>query len=75
EQMEHHLHDDAFLKARDKAEKKSEKEKNKARDKAIKKAAKEGALDTKREPHLFVLDFNGSIDAKEVSSLREEVTA
>ncbi|ASU22657.1 protease SohB [Vibrio qinghaiensis] len=75
EQMEHHLHDEAFLKARDKAENKSEKEKNKARDKAIKKAAKEGALDTKREPHLFVLDFNGSIDAKEVSSLREEVTA
>ncbi|MBF4248166.1 protease SohB, partial [Vibrio anguillarum] len=50
EQMEHHLHDEAFLKARDKAENKSEKEKNKARDKAIKKAAKEGALDTKREP-------------------------
>ena len=75
EQLEHHLHDDAFLKARDKAEKKSEKEKTKARDKAIKKAAKEGELDTKREPHLFVLDFNGSIDAKEVASLREEVTA
>ena len=75
EQLEHHLHDDAFIKARDKAEKKSEKEKTKARDKAIKKAAKEGELDTKREPHLFVLDFNGSIDAKEVASLREEVTA
>lgn len=75
EQLEHHLHDDAFIKARDKAEKKSEKEKIKARDKAIKKAAKEGELDTKREPHLFVLDFNGSIDAKEVASLREEVTA
>ena len=29
----------------------------------------------KREPHLFVLDFKGSIDAKEVASLREEVTA
>ncbi|CAH8205129.1 S49 peptidase family protein [Vibrio aestuarianus] len=75
EQLEHHLHDDAFIKARDKAEKKSEKEKTKARDKAIKQAAKDGELDTKREPHLFVLDFNGSIDAKEVASLREEVTA
>ncbi|MCL9783621.1 protease SohB [Vibrio sp. S4M6] len=75
EQLEHHLHDDAFIKARDKAEKKSEKEKNKSREKEVKKAAKEGELDTKREPHLFVLDFNGSIDAKEVSSLREEVTA
>ncbi|MGD8109054.1 protease SohB [Vibrio sp. TRT 21S02] len=75
EQLEHHLHDEAFIKARDKAEKKSEKEKNKAREKEIKQASKEGALDSKREPHLFVLDFNGSIDAKEVAALREEVTA
>ena len=75
EQLEHHLHDDAFIKARDKAEKKAEKEKNKLREKEIKKASKEGELDSKREPHLFVLDFNGSIDAKEVASLREEVTA
>ncbi|MBY6197479.1 protease SohB [Vibrio hangzhouensis] len=75
EQLEHHLHDDAFIKARDKAEKKAEKEKNKLREKEIKKATKEGELDSKREPHLFVLDFNGSIDAKEVASLREEVTA
>ncbi|WP_432049300.1 protease SohB, partial [Vibrio crassostreae] len=75
EQLEHHLHDDAFIKARDKAEKKAEKEKVKSRGKEVKKAAKEGELDSKREPHLFVLDFNGSIDAKEVASLREEVTA
>lgn len=75
EQLEHHLHDEAFIKARDKAEKKVEKEKAKSRDKDIKKAVKDGQLDTKREPHLFVLDFNGSIDAKEVTSLREEVTA
>ncbi|EKO3497589.1 protease SohB [Vibrio fluvialis] len=75
EQLESHLHDDAFLKARDKAEKKSEKEKNKSREKEVKKAAKSGELDTKRAPHLFVLDFHGSIDAKEVTSLREEVTA
>lgn len=75
EQLEHYLHDDAFLKARNKAEKKSDKEKNKAREKEIKKAAKEGGLESKREAHLFVLDFNGSIDAKEVASLREEVTA
>ena len=75
EQLEHHLHDDAFIKARDKAVKKEEKEKNKSREKEIKQASKEGSLDSKREPHLFVLDFNGSIDAKEVASLREEVTA
>lgn len=75
EQLEHHLHDEAFLKARDKATKKEEKEKNKSREKEIKQASKEGELDSKREPHLFVLDFKGSIDAKEVNSLREEVTA
>lgn len=75
EQLEHHLHDDAFIKARDKAIKKEEKEKNKSREKEIKQASKEGELDSKREPHLFVLDFKGSIDAKEVNSLREEVTA
>ncbi|MDV6251725.1 protease SohB [Vibrio sp. EA2] len=75
EQLEHHLHDEAFLKARDKAIKKEEKEKNKSREKEIKQASKEGELDSKREPHLFVLDFKGSIDAKEVNSLREEVTA
>ena len=75
EQLEHHLHDDAFIKARDKAAKKEEKEKNKSREKEIKQASKEGSLDSKREPHLFVLDFNGSIDAKEVGSLREEITA
>ncbi|WP_253650591.1 protease SohB [Vibrio sp. Y29_XK_CS5] len=75
EQLEHHLHDDAFIKARDKAVKKEEKEKNKFREKEIKQASKEGSLDSKREPHLFVLDFNGSIDAKEVGSLREEITA
>lgn len=75
EQLEHHLHDDAFIKARDKAVKKEEKEKNRSREKEIKQASKEGSLDSKREPHLFVLDFNGSIDAKEVGSLREEITA
>ncbi|HHF3082779.1 TPA: protease SohB [Vibrio diabolicus] len=75
EQLEHHLHDDAFIKAREKAVKKEEKEKNKSREKEIKQASKDGSLDSKREPHLFVLDFNGSIDAKEVASLREEITA
>ncbi|EPH5594062.1 protease SohB [Vibrio alginolyticus] len=75
EQLEHHLHDDAFIKARDKAVKKEEKEKNKSREKEVKQASKDGSLDSKREPHLFVLDFNGSIDAKEVASLREEITA
>jgi len=75
EHLEEHLHDESYLKARNKAEAKSEKEKHKAREKEVKKAAKAGELEDKRDPHLFVLDFHGSIDAKEVSSLREEVTA
>ncbi len=74
-QLEHHLHDDTFLKARAKNEKKAEKEKQKTREKEVKQAAKSGDLQATHEPHLFVLDFNGSIDAKEVASLREEVTA
>lgn len=43
EQLEHHLHDDAFIKARDKAERKREK-KVKSRGKEVKKAAKEVSL-------------------------------
>jgi serine protease SohB len=47
---------------------KNEKKALKLKDKQDKKAAKEG--ETKGElPQLYVLDFKGSIDAKEVSSL------
>ncbi|GLS91496.1 protease SohB [Psychromonas marina] len=58
------------LKERLKKDKKDQKEK----DKLAKKLAKEG---NQPEPlsQLYVLDFKGSIDAKEVSSLREEITA
>ncbi|WP_104399337.1 protease SohB [Vibrio penaeicida] len=75
EQLEHHLHDDAYLKAKHKADKKAQKEKDKEREKEVKKAAKGGELEANRKPHLFVLDFNGSIDAKEVAALREEISA
>lgn len=53
------------LKAYDKELKKKEKEKRKLQ--------KEGQEEVK--PHLFVIDFEGSMDAHEVESLREEVTA
>lgn len=58
------------LKERHKKDKKKQKEK----DKLAKKAAKNGQI-TDALPQLYVIDFKGSIDAKEVSSLREEVTA
>ncbi len=74
-QLEEHLFDKPLLKARDKATKKEDKEKEKARQNEIKKAAKEGDLSHVRESRLFVIDFHGSIDAREVSSLREEVSA
>ncbi|MGL6027933.1 MAG: S49 family peptidase, partial [Vibrio sp.] len=75
EHLEAYLHDEAFLKARDKADKKKEKAEQKSREKSLKQAAKQGDLASKRDSHLFVLDFHGSIDAKEVASLREEVSA
>ena len=74
-QLESHLYDKPLLKAREKAEKKAEKEKHKTRQNEIKKAAKAGDLSHTREPRLFVLDFHGSIDAREVTALREEITA
>jgi serine protease SohB len=59
------------LKEKEKKDKKVAKEKAKA----DKKSAKNNEDKASVKSHVFVLDFNGSIDAKEVSSLREEVTA
>ncbi|WP_434355458.1 protease SohB [Parasalinivibrio latis] len=71
-QLENHLYDEAVLKARHKEKKKQEK----AEAKAKKKAAKEADTESlERKPRLFVLDFKGSIDAREVTALREEVSA
>ncbi|KGJ87249.1 protease SohB [Colwellia psychrerythraea] len=59
------------FKEKEKADKKLAKEKAKA----DKKAAKAGEKKEPKKSHVFVVDFKGSIDAKEVSSLREEVSA
>lgn len=56
------------LKEKEKADKKLAKEKEK-------EAKKTGKNEDDDKPRLFVLDFNGSIDAKEVGSLREEISA
>ncbi|MFH8134647.1 protease SohB [Pantoea osteomyelitidis] len=53
-----------------KRDKKAKKEKAKAE----KQQAKQGVT-TSAKPTLFVLDFRGSVDAAEVASLREEVSA
>jgi serine protease SohB len=63
------------FKEKEKVDKKQAKEQAKVDKKAAK--AGEGSTSSKasNKAHVFVVDFNGSIDAKEVSSLREEVTA
>ena len=55
-----------------KLEEKEEKKRQKEEHKAQKKKAKEGSEDRKR---VFVVDFEGDIQASAVKSLREEVTA
>lgn len=60
------------LKQKEKADKKAEKEQAKEE----KKKAKLGSGNVpESKSKVFVIDFKGSIDAKEVSSLREEISA
>lgn len=54
------------------AEHKRETKKQRAEDKAKAKAAKRGEV---VRPRLFVLDFDGDIEASQVSALREEISA
>jgi len=68
--IEEQLLSEAQLKERHKKEKKQQKEKHKL----DKKQAKSGEA-TNALANLYVIDFKGSIDAKEVASLREEITA
>ncbi|PCS22911.1 protease SohB [Candidatus Enterovibrio escicola] len=73
--MESHLYDEITLKAFDKEEKKSKKSKEKETKNKLKRHVEIEVLESNRKPHLFVIDFKGSIDAREVMSLREEITA
>ncbi|WP_318385369.1 protease SohB [Enterobacter sp.] len=54
---------------------KAQKKKAKVEAKEAKAAAKQGRAPVKTKPRVYVLDFKGSMDAHEVSSLREEITA
>ncbi|WP_206485868.1 protease SohB [Thalassotalea sp. G2M2-11] len=72
QEITHHLLTKEQLKEKEKRDKKQAKEQAKA-DKAAAKNSDHTELT--HEPKLFVIDFKGSIDAKEVSALREEVTA
>ncbi len=76
EEITHHLLTKEQLKAKEKADKKLAKEKAKAEKTAAKsKAESSDDSEDDHEAKIFVVDFKGSIDAKEVTSLREEVTA
>ncbi|AKD37452.1 inner membrane peptidase [Pasteurella multocida subsp. multocida OH4807] len=66
-----HLSEDA-LKAQEKAEKKAEKEKLKA-EKAKRKKGEQ--IDAERQPHLYVLTFQGDMMASQTQALREEISA
>ncbi|MPX91525.1 MULTISPECIES: protease SohB [unclassified Salinivibrio] len=70
--LEQHLYNESSLKAREKDEKKAKKKEEKAQKAAAKKQNEPSA---QRDPQLFVIHFKGSIDAREVEALREEVTA
>jgi len=54
---------------------KAEKKKQKQEAKAAKQRAKQGLSAAESKPTLYVLDFKGSMDAGEVTSLREEISA
>ena len=68
--LKHHLNEDLMSKKQFKAYEKQLKEAEKEKEKA-EKAVK----DLTPEPKTFVIDFKGSIDAHEVTSLREEISA
>ncbi len=68
--LEENLLSELQLKARNKKHKKEQKSKLSEDKKAANKDC-----DVKLSAQLYVIDFKGSIDAKEVSSLREEITA
>ena len=54
---------------------KAQKKKQKQEAKAAKARAKLGNAEPEGKPRAWVLDFKGSMDAHEVNSLREEITA
>lgn len=54
---------------------KEQKKKEKLEAKAAKQRVKQGIKTENGKPRLFVIDFKGSMDAHEVSALREEISA
>ncbi|MBL0710531.1 MAG: protease SohB [Colwellia sp.] len=74
QEISHALLNKEELKQKEKSDKKLAKEQAK-KDKALAKGRSDSENSIEGKSKIFVIDFKGSIDAKEVSSLREEVTA
>ncbi|MCG9696312.1 protease SohB [Shewanella sp. Isolate11] len=70
EKLKHDLKEELLTKKQFKAYEKSLKAEQKQKDKAEKKQT-----EPETTPRVFVIDFKGSIDAGEVASLREEISA
>ncbi|NRP38873.1 MULTISPECIES: protease SohB [unclassified Marinobacterium] len=71
ETLEDHILDEHRLKQMHKAQKKQDKEEAKAR----KKAAKSDAQAEEDRKRIYVIDFDGDIQASEVDKMRQEITA
>lgn len=71
EDLEIELYSEHELKALDKERKKEEK----AKEKAEKQRCKDGLDDDETRKRVFVLDFNGDVQASEAELLRHEITA
>jgi len=71
EDLEYALYSKEELKALEKDKKKEEK----AKEKAEKKRIKDGIENTEKRKRVYVLDFDGDIQASQVELLRQEITA
>ncbi|MFC0139586.1 protease SohB [Erwinia mallotivora] len=69
------MKDDMLLAKMKQPQKKLWQKERKKKQKQEAKSAKQGINHIQQKPTLFVIDFRGSMDAHEVSSLREEVSA
>ncbi len=74
-EMKLHLQSELLSKDEIKAIEKAQKKADKEAAKLAKEKASNAGDNTESEPRLFVLNFNGSMDAHEAETLREEVTA
>ncbi len=69
------VYDKDTFKQEQKQERKRHKDEEKERKKTRKSLQSDSAIDPREKKRVYVIDFNGDIQASEVESLREEITA